>query len=666
MATQRLNSLNVGFNKQVIMAAGFVASALTFPVCSFAAPTEIPIICDGIDVGTVSVDTVPAAGMPSGIMATFTSSFDSPAVSAALCGDDHFNWYQVVTADNMPPKDKGGNTLTPPYVDPPPGGYQYQQPAGDDYLPWYWSETPLGGAATSEIEQNTSEANGTVTFSDAPGGAAGTNLSFSTWLASVNKDGSFHEFEEGFSWDWSNAGGQNGTNNIQPLSADPTTAQYEDIIGGFDTSNPENFWTGIQGLDWFTPGNWQLGVPAAQSYACLTVANGTAIYDPTVSVPLSQVIVDATGTSGFNLLLQGSFQLTAEVEKFGYHNRGTMTQSAGTNSAIDFYLGYYAGSTGQYVLNNGTLQVSDAEVIGVLGNGSFQQNGGNNYINGALVIAPGGEGTGSYNLQNGQLYAGSARNDGQIFQTGGFAQLGPLTGTGNTTVGNSSGALAMLTISGLQQSSLAINSTGTVRLTGGTNNWVNSLPVFGSGHLDMTSSQLLINYTATDPASIIRNYVISGYNGGAWNGPGISSSFAAANPGYALGYADGASGVVAGLPSGQIEIKCTLYGDANLDGVVNGTDFALLAANFGTSANEWAQGDFDYDGIVNGSDFGDLAANFGKSAFGAQVVLPASQWAALDAFAAAHGLLADVPEPTTFAAAPFAALGLLAKRRRRN
>jgi hypothetical protein len=29
------------------------------------------------------------------------------------------------------------------------------------------------------------------------------------------------------------------------------------------------------------------------------------------------------------------------------------------------------------------------------------------------------------------------------------------------------------------------------------------------------------------------------------------------------------------------------------------------------------------------------------------VVLPASEWAALDSFAAEHGLLSDVPEPAT-------------------
>jgi hypothetical protein len=57
-----------------------------------------------------------------------------------------------------------------------------------------------------------------------------------------------------------------------------------------------------------------------------------------------------------------------------------------------------------------------------------------------------------------------------------------------------------------------------------------------------------------------------------------------------------------------------LAGDANRDGTVNATDFALLAGNFGAqSGADWSRGDFNADGAVNGSDFALLAGNFGKS-----------------------------------------------------
>jgi hypothetical protein len=134
---------------------------------------------------------------------------------------------------------------------------------------------------------------------------------------------------------------------------------------------------------------------------------------------------------------------------------------------------------------------------------------------------------------------------------------------------------------------------------------------------------------------------------------------------YALGYADGADGVVTGLSSGQIEIKYTLLGDANLDGVVNGSDFSILAANFGTGASNWDRGNFLYTSSVNGSDFAALAANFGQGDSGAATPGSASDRAALDAFALANGLpLAVVPEPAALALVSFCGVGLNARRRR--
>jgi ELWxxDGT repeat protein len=56
-----------------------------------------------------------------------------------------------------------------------------------------------------------------------------------------------------------------------------------------------------------------------------------------------------------------------------------------------------------------------------------------------------------------------------------------------------------------------------------------------------------------------------------------------------------------------------LHGDINRDRAVNGTDFAILAGNFGKAGMTYAQGDLNGDGAVNGSDFAILAGNFGKT-----------------------------------------------------
>jgi len=52
-----------------------------------------------------------------------------------------------------------------------------------------------------------------------------------------------------------------------------------------------------------------------------------------------------------------------------------------------------------------------------------------------------------------------------------------------------------------------------------------------------------------------------------------------------------------------------LAGDANLDGVVNREDCAILQAHFGMSGQWWMQGDFNHDGVVDASDLALLNAN---------------------------------------------------------
>jgi hypothetical protein len=190
------------------------------------------------------------------------------------------------------------------------------------------------------------------------------------------------------------------------------------------------------------------------------------------------------------------------------------------------------------------------------------------------------------------------------------------------------------------------------------------------GTVNLQNNEMIVNFgSGSDPISSIRAQLLSGYNAGHWNGPGIMSTAAQTTTNglrYALGYADGKDGKVSGLASGQIEVKYTLAGDANLDGFVNGEDFTILASNFNQNVTGWDQGDFNYDGTVNGEDFTLLAANFNQGVSGGAA---AGDMAALDAFAAANGISlpttsSSVPEPATAAMMVMAGMGILHRRRR--
>jgi autotransporter-associated beta strand protein len=264
---------------------------------------------------------------------------------------------------------------------------------------------------------------------------------------------------------------------------------------------------------------------------------------------------------------------------------------------------------------------------------------------------------------------------GSIAGSGSLTKMGSDTltlSTVNTYSGGtnvSAGTLVIGVNGALPDGSLAITG-GTVQLAQNTGlAQATSLTISGNGTLDITNNHMIITYAAGTQAATdlaIRGYLVSGYAGGNWNGVnGIDSSVAAVTSGFGVGYADGADGVVAGLSSGQIELKYTRYGDANLDGVVSGVDFTILVGNLGKSANSWDQGDFNYDGVVSGVDFTLLVGNLGKAANGADITLPTADLAAIDAFAAANGLMADVPEPATAGLMILGGIAALGKRRRR-
>jgi len=306
---------------------------------------------------------------------------------------------------------------------------------------------------------------------------------------------------------------------------------------------------------------------------------------------------------------------------------GTLTLDNGANSAA---INVTQGShfiTAPVVLNSNT--------VATIGAGDALKISGAISGNGGLTVA----------------------GSGSVVLTGTNSYTGATTVSGNLSITKAASLPAA--------TALSIQNGGDVALPANIGQvTLQSISATGTGKLDLANNHLIINYgSGADPIASIAALLKSGYAGGEWNGPGIDSSSAASDPGYGLGYADGSDGDVSGLSSGQIEIKFTLLGDANLDGEVNGADFTLMAANFNLSGRVWDQGDFNYDGDVNGSDFVLLADNFNQ--FASQSDVDQADLNALDSFAAANGIsLANIPEPTVLEIMLFASFAVFPRRRR--
>jgi hypothetical protein len=112
---------------------------------------------------------------------------------------------------------------------------------------------------------------------------------------------------------------------------------------------------------------------------------------------------------------------------------------------------------------------------------------------------------------------------------------------------------------------------------------------------------------------------------------------------------NGTGGVIYSTFDGQpvsttdVLVKYTYYGDANLDGVVDGSDYSLIDNGFLTHATGWFNGDFNYDGVIDGSDYTLIDNAFDRQ--GASVAWEPASTTALIAVNAGD---TDVPEPPGF------------------
>jgi uncharacterized delta-60 repeat protein len=193
---------------------------------------------------------------------------------------------------------------------------------------------------------------------------------------------------------------------------------------------------------------------------------------------------------------------------------------------------------------------------------------------------------------------------------------------------------------------LHLNGTFTLNGLTGTNPFAGTV-------IDIAGGALFIPYAGptADPMSNILADIKKGYAFfGDWTGISpatagtIGSTAAEGNPAHntAIGWADSSDGTGVNTMANTIELKYTLYGDANLNGAVDIFDLNALLPNFNKSG-AWTGGDFTYNGTVDIFDLNALLPNF-NTTLGAQVTqaTASAATAAATTSAAAVGAAAGV------------------------
>jgi hypothetical protein len=179
----------------------------------------------------------------------------------------------------------------------------------------------------------------------------------------------------------------------------------------------------------------------------------------------------------------------------------------------------------------------------------------------------------------------------------------------------------------------------------------------------LSAANLLIQTaSAADKTAKINSVnasITSAANGGTWNGTGLGSPAAQADPNhYGVGVFDNAILQLAtfggqSTNSGSVLIAAAHLGDANDSGIVDIQDQSIITNNWQKPANNWAAGDLNRDGFVDIQDLTLVTNNWQQS----------SMLTLSEVFGGDAARATNVPEPASLTLLAGAAAMLTLRRR---
>ncbi len=212
------------------------------------------------------------------------------------------------------------------------------------------------------------------------------------------------------------------------------------------------------------------------------------------------------------------------------------------------------------------------------------------------------------------IAAGTVTFPGDVFPY--IASLSLQVATGATVVFNSTQHLGSLDLNG---------GSAIVGLGAGHVLEVADLTITKPGSLDLGGGSLILDH-ASSPITQVQQWIGNGRMGAT---PALKTSGIVASGTPALAMVDNAllhlasfAGQSLGGVFSQLLIQQTVAGDANLDGVVNDSDYLAVIANMGRTGAQWFLGDLNGDGVVTVDDLTEVSAHLGNSVLGASMSLP--------------------------------------------